>query len=414
MIRTKNTNFVILLLDAIVYAIALTFMDVNMVIPAFLDQIKAPAWQIGLASTLKQLGFLLPQFYLLTRIPRLKNQVKFIWTVYLLDRPQLLFFLALLTASPGSPYLPLIFLICFGIFCTGEGIAQLPWMNLFGRTIRPELRGKLWGITQVIGGIGSLLGGLLITKMLNQASYFPTNYLFIFGTGLIFLLSSLFFIRFAGNPASQNQSYSINFTQAIKTAWQNSNFRIMLLVQVMVSADLLALPYYIVMVKHRFPFLAPQIGTFVYLGIIGGILGGFIWGYLSDHKGNRLTIICIVLANIIVAGSFLGAQFINNNTILPVIFWPAFIMVGMVGGGWLGFVNYMLELGDDQDKLSYITLNNTCMMAVVFLPILGGILRNYYSDKLILSVVTAFMVAALFPALKLGEPRFHNLGSTPL
>lgn len=409
MSQTKNKNFIVLLLDAIVYAIALTFVDVNTVIPAFLDSINAPAWQIGLASTIKQLGFLLPQFYLLTRISRIKKQVGFIWTVYLIDRPQLFVFLAMLAVFPTSPYLSPIFLICFGIFCTGEGVAQLPWINLLGRTVRPELRGNLWGLTQVAGGIGSLLGGFLIAKMLNEGSvYFPANYLVIFGTGLAFLLPSLFFFRFTANPSSSNQTQSTALIQAIKTAWQNTNFRIMLLVQVMVSTDMLALPYYIVMVKHRFPFLAPQTGTFVYLGIIGGILGGFIWGYLSDHKGNRLTIIYIVLANIAVPAGFLVTQFIDHNVILTAILWPAFIMVGMVGGGWLGFVNYMLEIGDDQDRLCYITLNNAAMLTVVLLPILGGILRNYYSDKIILSIIMFFMVAALFPALKLGEPRLKT------
>ena len=409
MIKSKNTNFIVLLLDAIVYAIALTFVDVNTVIPAFLDSIKAPAWQIGLASTLKQLGFLLPQFYLLTRLPRIKSQVRLIWTVYLIDRPQLFFFLAMLALFPRTPYLPLVFLICFGIFCIGEGVAQLPWMNLLGLTIRPQLRGNLWGLTQVAGGIGSLLGGFVIAKMLNESTvHFPINFLVIFGTGLAFLLPSLFFFRLADNPPTPSQSRSIALRQAIKTAWQNSNFRIMLLVQVMVSADMLTLPYYILMAIHRFPSLAPQTGTFVYLGIIGGILGGFIWGYLSDHKGNRLTIIYIVLANISVAAGFLTAQFISNNVILTAIFWQGFIMVGMVGGGWLGFVNYMMETGDDQDRLSYITLNNAAMLTVVLLPVLGGILRNYCSDKLILSVVTFFMVSALFPALKLDEPRVET------
>lgn len=406
MMQTRNTNFIVLLLDAIVYAIALTFLDVNTVIPAFLDSIEAPAWQIGLASTLKQLGFLLPQFYLLTRLPRIRNQVGFIWTVYLIDRPQLFVFLAMLAVIPQTPFLSLVFLICFGIFCAGEGIAQLPWMNLLGRTVRPELRGNLWGLTQVAGGIGALLGGFLIAKMLNEGSVpFPTNYLAIFAAGLAFLLPSLFFFRIADNPPAPNQSHSTTLIPAIKTAWRNSNFRIMLLVQVMVSTDMLALPYYIVMVKHRFPFLAPQTGTFVYLGIIGVILGGFIWGYLSDHKGNRLTIICIVLANIFVAAGFLAAQFIDHKVILTAILWPAFILVGMVGGGWLGFVNYMLEIGDDQDRLCYITLNNTAMLTVVLLPILGGILRNYYSDRIILAVITFFMVTALIPALKLGELR---------
>lgn len=406
MMRAGNRNFLVLLLDGVMYTMALTFLDINTIIPSFLDALGAPARTIGLATSVKQLGFLLPQVYLLVRIPALGNQVQFIRRVMLIGRPQLLIFLAVLLFYPDLPWLPVLFLISFGIFSFGEGVIQLPWLNLLGSTVSPGLRGKLWGTMQVTSGLGALAGGLFIAGLLNGTAVpFPRNYFFIFSIGWAFLLPAVFYFRWMRNPAPQAAGRPVSLFTAINTAWQNAGFRRMLLVQALVSTDMLTLPFYIVTVKHRFPFLASQLGTFIYLSITGGILGGFLWGYLSDRKGNRLTIICIVLAKIMMAASFLAAQFIENETALFALLRPAFILAGMAGGSWLGFVNYMMELGDNRTRLYYITLDNACLLPVFALPILGGILRDYYSDKLIFAAVTAFMVLALFPALKLGEPR---------
>lgn len=406
MMRAEKRNFLLLLLDGVMFTVASTFLDINTVIPSFLDALGAPARTIGLAASIKQLGFLLPQVYLLARIPALGNQVRFIRRVMLIGRPQLLIFLAALLFYPNLPWLPVLFLISFGIFAFGEGLIQLPWLNLLGSTVNPGLRGKLWGSMQIASGLGALAGGWLIASLLNGSVVpFPQNFFLIFICGLAFLLPAIIYFRWVRNPAPQAAGLPVSLFSAIKTAWQNVGFRRMLLVQALISTDMLTLPFYIITVKHRFPFLAYHIGTFIYLGIIGSILGGFLWGYLSDRKGNRLTIICIVLAKMIMAASFLTAQFMENETALYAILQPAFILAGMAGGSWLGFVNYMMEIGDSRTRLYYITLDNICLLPVFTLPILGGILRSYYSDKLIFMAVTALMALALIPALQLKEPR---------
>ena len=408
--RAQNKNFRVLLLDAVLYAVALTFLDTNTVIPSFLDALGASPISIGLAASLKQLGFLLPQFYVLVKIPLLKNQAGFMRTVMLIGRPQLLIFLIILLLFPKQPFLPVLFLISLAIFYFGEGVIQLPWMNLLGCTVRANLRGKLWGMAQVAGGLGSLAGGYLIAKLLNMPEIsFPEKYFYIFSCGLLLLMPALYYFRWLENPAPWPDARPVSLPGALRAAWQDNDFRRMLAVQFLTSSNMLTLPYYIITVKHRFPFLAAQTGTFVCLSITGGILGGFLWGYLSDRKGNRLAIICTVMSGIVMAGCFWAALFINDSALLSLILKPAFLLVGMSGGGWLSFVNYMMELGDDHSRLHFITLNNACRLPLVLLPVLGGLLRVSYSDRIIFAAVAIFSILALFPALKLTEPRkFHS------
>ncbi|MHB9095150.1 MAG: MFS transporter [Eubacteriales bacterium] len=406
MFRHNRKNFYILLVDVIAFYVFFTLWDVNTVIPVFLDKLGSPSWTIGLANSIKQLGFIIPQLVLLPHIYKIGSLVRFIRKVLFVNRPQLVAFLILLLLlKPGKPMV-IAFIISFAVLNFGEGLTLLPWMDLLGRTVQPNTRGRFYGAVQVLSGLAALGSGYVISKYIENTGYpFPVNFVLIFGLGSVIILPSLYLFKIAEDPVLPEISFRPNWRISAVNCFKNKEFILMLVVQILISADALALPFYIIMVRHRFAWLASSTGTYVFLSIIGGVLGGILWGYLSDKKGNRTAIIFIALFNVLTSGSFLITQFIQSKAVLAAILAPGFILAGMVAGGWLGFVNYMLDLAGDDERPFYIAVDNAILLPIALLPILGGIIRDFGGDLTLYVITTTSMIIGFILSFRLKEPR---------
>ncbi|MGZ4107729.1 MAG: MFS transporter, partial [Tumebacillaceae bacterium] len=178
----EKRNFNMLTLDGVLYYTALTFLDATILIPLFLEHLSGSAMLIGLATAIRQFSFVAPQMFiarLMSRIPRL---TRFVFWSYLICRFAFLFVIAELLHDPSSHWVLIAFFVGYSMFTLGEGVIQVPWMDLFGRTISPQNHGKLFGVMQTLGAIGAFAGGLVIQYVLARPEQFPypTNFLVMF------------------------------------------------------------------------------------------------------------------------------------------------------------------------------------------------------------------------------------------
>lgn len=400
----NRNNFLILMYDATVYSIFFTLWNVNSVIPIFLDQTGNPGWIIGLASTLKQLCFLVPQLLAAATLYRVNSLVGLIRKVIWIDRSQLFVFLIFLLFT-GNKITTVIFFLSFTIFCLGEGFINIPWMEIVSRTVSPRQRGRLFGNVQVISGAASLLAAYIISIIItNQVLPYPIKYLFIFGPGALIMLPSLYFYRFVSEPVRTNIPVSFRWKLPLAQIMCNRNFILMLSVQILIGAGCMGAPFYTVTVKHDFVKLYPFIGTFIFLNIFGGIVGGIIWGYLSDRRGNRLTITITAFLALASSVMFLITQFTDSEILLKALLGLGFFVSGIVSGGWLGFTNYVLEFAPTGERPFYMAINNTAMLPASLLPMAGGFIRTFAGDVELYTITTVFALVAFFLSIRLKEP----------
>lgn len=407
-LNTQN-NFFVLLADAVAFSMFFTLWDVNTVIPLFLDYNGVPPWGIGSVAALKQLSLLIPQLFMATQLWKLNKQISFIRKVMLLDRSQLLIFLIILLISCSGKTVLFFFITSFTIFCFGEGLTQIPWWDLLSRTVNPKLRGRFWSIMQIATGLAALCCGYAVAKIIDNPNFpYPSNFLLIFGAGIFLLLPSLFFYRLAGDPIITYDFTGRYKKPKIFDCLADKDFVRLVIVQLLVNADLLALPYYILSVHLSFPWLTKFTGSFVFLCIAGGILGGFIWGFLSDRKGNRKTIICVALCKTLTAGIFLSTQLVDSRAILPFLLGSGFVLSGMATGGWLGFVNYIMDLTVENNRPFYIAFNNTALLPLAVLPVVGGIIIENAGEIILYTTTLMTVFLGLIISFVLKEPRRNS------
>ncbi len=404
--RQSRKNLYILLVDAAAYAMFGALWDVNTVIPVFLDRIDSPSWLIGATVALKQLGYLIPQPVLLTQFHRVNSLTGFMRLIMLVDRPQLLVFLLCLLLMAHSPALLIAFFISFAILCFGEGTILLPWVDLMGWSLKPEGRGRFWGTVQAVGGLASLGAGFTISGILDNPKFpYPYNFLLIFGVGALILLPSIILFQKAEDPVLPVIKSPPKWEATVRKCLGNKQFLFLVVVQSLAGCDALAIPYYIVMVRHKFPALAPCTGTYILLSIIGGVSGGILWGILSDKRGSYRTITAITFFKTLTAGIFLTTQFNHSPATPAVLLGAGFILLGAVTAGWVGFINYLLNIAAHEERSSYLALNNTVLFPAAFLPILGGLLREYRGDMPLYLITTAATATAFLLSFRLKNLR---------
>ncbi|MGZ4030715.1 MAG: MFS transporter [Tumebacillaceae bacterium] len=406
----EKRNFNMLTLDGVLYYTALTFLDATILIPLFLEHLSGSAMLIGLATAIRQFSFVAPQMFiarLMSRIPRL---TRFVFWSYLICRFAFLFVIAELLHDPSSHWVLIAFFVGYSMFTLGEGVIQVPWMDLFGRTISPQNHGKLFGVMQTFGAIGAFAGGLVIQYVLARPEQFPypTNFLVMFSLAFVVLFfSTLSFLYVKEGPrrhipAKDAEKSWWSIIGNLPRTWRNNRaFRTLMIVQLLVGLHQLAMPFYILYVQKLTGVVESFVGFLVIAQIVGGMFGGVVLGGMSTRLGNQLTVRLTVFLNVCVPVLILLA----GRTVQPIgvelLVGGAFFLMGMIGGGWIGVTNYLMEISNDETRGCYVAYLNTCTAPLAILPVFSGKFVHAFSYETMFVIVLILLLVALYWSWKL-------------
>lgn len=406
----ERRNFKGLTIDGALYFIALTFLDATILIPLFLQHVSGSPLLIGLATAIRHLCFILPQIFIakwMHRIPRLS---RFVFRTYLFCRFGFLLVIGMLICNSQSPWVLICFFIGHTLFCLGEGLIQVPWMELFGSTIRPQNHGKLFGLMQTLGAMGSLAAGLLIQQVLSHPDAFPypLDFLIVFSLAFLLLfLSSLSFLYVKEGARRREMSTEGEKSRAdpratlVSTLKQNRPFRRLVVLQMLIGLHQLAMPFYILYVQAMPGVEMSLIGQLVMAQIVGGLAGGLLFGTMSEKIGNRLTIRWTVLLNAFVPFLILIAGRQEAGGEREALVTGVFCLMGVVSGGWIGFTNYLLEISNDQTRGRLVAYLNMCTAPLSLLPVFSASLIQAISYEWMFGIVLILLLVALLLSWRL-------------
>jgi len=406
----ERRNFAMLTTDGVFYFTAATFLDATILIPLFLEHVSGSPVLIGLATALRHLGYVLPQLIIARKMQCIHRLDRFVFWSYLTCRFALLFVLGAFLYDPSSSLVLLAFFLGYLMFAVGEGVTQVPWMEVFGRTISPRNHGKLFGLMQTLGALGAFGAGIFIERVLsNPLSYpYPYNFMMIFGLASVFLLISTLSFIYVKEPPRRSviskdsqQSWRALF-RSFPHAWRHHRaFRMLVLVQVLIGVHQLATPFYVLYVQDLGGVTMGLIASLVLLQIIGGMAGGLLFGALSSRAGNALLIRVTVCLNVAVPLLILWAGSLSGTGGLRAVVGTAFFLLGLISGGWIGFTNYLLEITSDETRGSYVAYVSTCTAPLALLPVFSGSLLNSFSYQALFVIVLILLLVASVLSWKL-------------
>jgi len=397
----------VLVIEAVASWLALTFVSVSSVLPAFARELTSSEPLIGLTSTIFYGGWNLPQIFIGRMIagkPRKKPYLMFglvgrvaFWVLGL----------ALWLQPEMRPSAALLLLyVCLGAWIVTDAVVSLAWADIVGRAIPTDRRGSMMGLGQCLAGICGIGAGVLIGAILGSPRYpFPRNYALLFILAAAFFMPGIIALASLREPAAVPAGPSASTRPRghwLRAIASDRTFRRFVACRMLLGVANIALPFYVGHAQDVLNLPPRTIGTFVIAQTIASVVSSLALGLVSDRWGSRRAIHIGSFAAT-AAPLFALVAHLTASPILTLAYPVIFVALGISNSAvWSGFFNYLISSAPEDDRATYVGLANTITGLVTLAPVLGGALLGATSYP-VLFALTGVIVGAGF-VLGLGLP----------
>lgn len=420
--KIYKRNFLAILLEGSVYFAGLAFIDTNAVIPVFIFTYTDNISLAGMATTVGTVIWVIMQAFIGPYVKRIKNMPRYITIVLFLFRPMFFLMLPVLYGNSSPSLTILSFLFLYAMIYAGDGLISAAWTDFFGRSIRPEIRGRLLGYQQILGGIGALVAGFIVKSILDN-SYLTNNqrYSLIFGLAALTLTASCIPMLISHEPQRQLSVPRHNHFEYFRLLpgylKANRPFARLTLVRVLGSIASMVMPFVILFGQNVFNLDPQKVSTLIYIQIIGSLFGGLLWGRISSRFGNKLIIVLTQVLGFAVAALSMIFYLLAPVRLPFYIFWPVVFANGCTMASWFGFTNYTIEIVNETERTDYLLISNLITFPFSFLYLVAGIMAQnlgYFSLFFIsaLAALTAIMISRKLPLITYRKEKIINVESS--
>jgi len=350
-----DRNYWALTLEGAAFVGGMPMLSASGVVALFIDTMTGSKALVGLAVTIQALSLLLGQLLCAPYVGSIRNIPGFMFKFMLLRALPILMGATLFLGADGLVAAS-IFLLLYGAFWLSDGVVTMPWGELSARAIKPELRGHMMGMQITLGGLASLLTGLLLTWLLSTPRLTEQHR---FGTIFIIastiLLISLFFIRLVKDPSPvavpaklDIRRYYSKIPAIIKAS---KPLQYALLARMPGYIGFSAITFIVVFGKDSLGLSETQISWLVYAQIVGSCLGGFLLGEVSRRFGNK-TVILVSNMGVVVTLS-MAIMLVYNPALGYAWLIFACALASLLYSNWLGYFNYFLDIAPREDRPAF-------------------------------------------------------------
>lgn len=407
--KISKRNIVSMIWEGSLIFTAITFLDASSVIAVFIDSLTGSLELAGAAIAVRWSCFLLPQIFIGLYVNNIRNLPRLITIVMLFLRPMPLIMIPVLFSGIDSFFAVIIVLAMYGVFFIGEGTINIPWWDLFGRTVPGESRGRVIGWQQFLGGIGSLGSGFVIKMVLDNPDmtiYYKYSIIFGFG-GTVAFFSALLMIPLRDFPRELPKE-AFKFSKTIKTLpahlRSKNTFLLINIIQIVSGVSGAVIPLSILFCKNSFELASQQVSTLIYLQIAGSLAGGLIWGSLSHRLGNKYVVMLSQALGLMLHITALICMIVIGKLTPFAVLGFIVFLAGIYSGCWLGFSNYILDISKEGLRSAYMLINSLFAFPATLLYYFAGLAAGKTGFTPLYTIGAAAAITALVLSLRLKSP----------
>jgi MFS family permease len=360
--RSARRNFWMNVGDGATFAFGLSMVSRYTVLPLFVSRLNSDPLLLGVLPALFSLGWLLPQLFTAPLVSSLPRRLPFVLKVTIGERLPFLLFGLVLLAWPGLPAWVLL-ATCFGCyvvhtFCAG--VAATAWQDLLARVVPADRWGRLFGMTNALGGGLGVLGALVSGWALTQLP-FPQN------VGLLSLLCfaalvvSFVFLALVVEPPQPSQprlAMMLYLRGLLPLLRRDAAFRSDLFSRSAIARALTGQSFITAAALVRLNVSDALVGVYTAVLLGSQAVAHYFLGGLSDRWGHKQV---LELSTAVGVASLLLALAAPSAGWFIVVF----ILVGISSAGYqLSGYTLAMAFSNEAERPTYIGLANTALAPV--------------------------------------------------
>jgi MFS family permease len=389
------------------------FKTESLVISTFALALGATPAQLGWFPFVSRMGKFLPQFLVgraLDPLPRKRPITLLAHVLFVLGWLGL--GIALLFYGERT-WTYRAFFVVYACTWVVMGVVIVGIGTLNGKLIRPDLRGRLLGTSQLVGGTLAFASIALLHFLIRpgEAAVFRFGIVFVLAGGL-FLMASIGLLVLREPPLRPENRQKWRPREVIRDARElfkgNPNYRRIVGLQFMMNMLWSGLMFYASFGRECMGEVSwlKMTAIFLLMQTIGRTVCSVTAGALADRFGNRVVIrvLAVMLALLPLSAALLGMYTCDAR---PWLWAPVYLMIGLLIPLLPLSTNYLLEVTPVERHASCLGTANGIMVFAAFTPLVVGPLIGWLGHGPVFIGLSILMLGAVYFAMRLGEPRFE-------
>ena len=393
----KKYNYRHIALEGSCFMVGLSFIDVNAVVPVFINAFTGSLQLAGLALTLRHFMQIGGQLIFSPFTHKVKNIPRYMGIMAGIHRWLMLLMVPVLLLGTPGPVAVAIFLVLFALIFFMDGFLVSPWFDLVSRAVDPRMRGQMMCNQLLVGGAINVGTGFLIKLILQSTDLSdPQRYAILFGASALVCLGSVFLLaRYKDLPRKVQSNVPAGYRESLRRipgiVKRNKQCLPAIVARQLLSASMIALPQLVLFGERTFAFDSAQVSTLVYIQIIGSLMGGLVLGRISTRVGSRAVVATTFLIGMAVAALPFLAKLFSGAA------YPFMMACTFLGGillySYIGGSNYLMDVLTERDRPHVLFLNALMIIPVTLCPFLGGMIAEKISFDVLFAVALAISLA---------------------
>jgi MFS family permease len=405
-----SRTFILGVTNGVLFNLAEAMIGGTTVLPLFISTLTGSKVLVGLAGTMSQAGWYMPQYVVAGFIEHVRRKKPvYVWSG--LVRCIAIWTIAILVpvlVGSNAGYFVAAFFILYSVYTLGAGVAGISFMDIVAKAIPATRRGTFFGARLSLGGILSAGAGFFVRDVLNSRG-FPDNFAILFIVAAAIVTVAIISFSLASEPDAAVNEKRIPYRKFLRRGPRllrtNRNYRTFFIVRVLLSAWSMALPFYILYAQEELGLEPGAAGVFLAVQMVGFVISNLLWGSLSNRIGNK--IVLLLVSGVAVISPLLAVLsgrclWLGNTWCFGIVF---FFVGFTLSGVRLGQTNYMLDVSPEAERPTYLGFMNTLLAPVLLLSMLGGYIIEKTSFETLFFAVMGTAVLSLLISFRMDEPR---------
>lgn len=391
-------NFFAYLVANVLNKISDELVSARLTLPWLFSMLGVPAVFVGFLVPIREAGVLLPQL-LVAAYVRAMPRRKSVWLLGALLSALMLLAMALIAWQLDGVLAGWLLLACLVAYSLARGLCSVSAKDVLGKTVSKTRRGRLMGYSASLGGVATLLIGLLLQGDYIGEANETVLLVFIIAAALLWLLALISFNAIT-EPAGATEGGGNAINEALRSLRlliDDKPFQRYVVSRMLLLSVALVIPFYVLLVQQQ---LAGELALLGWLIIANGLassLSAPLLGRLADDSSRNVMAAAALLAAVVGGVTWYVSTFHAEQGFGVISVVAVFFLITLAHGAVrLGRKVYLVDMASGENRAQYVAVSNTVIGIVMLLAGVVGVIADVLDVQ---SVILFLSVIALLASL---------------